>query len=84
MCKAGKITHEKVDFASPKISGAKKVTLSDLPTIAEKMCETFESFQDAYHRGLVLVGIFKSPCGKNHIFIEYNKMQLLAPFHYVH
>jgi len=84
MCKAGNIAHENVDFATPKVSDAKKVILSDLPAIAEKMCETLESFRDAYHHGLVLVGIFKSPCGKNHIFLEYNKVQLLAPFHYIH
>lgn len=84
MCKAGKIAHEKVDFASPKVIDAEKVILSELPSIAEKMCETHESFRDAYQRGLVLVGIFKSPCGKYHIFIEYNKVQLLAPFRYMH
>ena len=84
MCGNKWINHDKVDFSSAKVKEACKVFENELKTIADKMCEPIDAFNNAYKKGQVHVGVFTSPCGETSIFIEHNKIQLLAPLVQTH
>lgn len=84
MCSNTWIKHDKIDFSSPKLKEVYKIIEKELIIIADKMCEPFEAFKNAYRKGQVRVGVFTTPCGKSCIFIEHNKIQLLAPLVQTH
>ena len=84
MCNCKPINHEQVDFDSPKLSEAKEMVRQHKAALAEKMCEPVDVFSHAYENGDVLVGVFTTPCGKPCVFVEYNRVQAVAPLDQAH
>lgn len=76
-----KIKHSHVNFESSKIIHARKIVEQDINIISKKLDETLISFQNAYDKGNVLVGIFETPCGMLCIFVEHKGRQLISPFY---